>query len=366
MLAIQDGEFLALDEAHYERRDETVNLLPLPDSAPGSGGWTPGAAQSAATGLAQDGDAVAVIGDFDSGATATTLPITAKSGILQVSPGSSYIGLTDPSPVDEIGEPSRYYPSGARTFARLIPSDADEALAGTHFMRDLAIRSVFIVTDSSPYDGSFDSAIGALVGHDARAAGITVLGRDQIDSADTTTPAGYASLAAAIVASGAQAVYVAGVPDSGTVALWQALYASDPGLPLFAPSTLATGPFLDHLGPATVSTYFTSPILPLDQYPRRARAVYAAYRRARFAAPWSPYVLYGYEAMESILDTISYAGADPDRHDVLETYFHLGYRDRSVIGRYRIDARGDTSLTRFEGYSVEPSGSRRAMERLRG
>jgi branched-chain amino acid transport system substrate-binding protein len=373
MESIQDGEYLALHQKQHDGYDETVNLEPLPDDVAlqAGGGWTPNQAQAAATQVTNDADAIAYIGDFDSGATATTLPITNRASILQVSPASSYIGLTDPNTVDQIGEPGRYYPSNTRTFARLVPSDAPEAVAAVQFMRglmhDVATPSVYVLSDSSPYNGAFDSAIAPLVTADAQHAGIRLAGSAQIDSATTTTTAGYASVAAAIAASHAAAVYVAGVPDAGTVALWRELYSKLPGTALIAPSTLAIGPFLDQLRFAAASTFFTSPILPLDQYPRRARLVYDAYRHGFKNPPWSPYVLYGYEAMESILDTINIVGTHAsDRLRIIHTYFHLGYRDKSVIGRYRIDGRGDTSLTRFEGYRVSYSGARIPWYRLQG
>lgn len=356
MLSIQRGELLAIDQAHTHRRDLGVDLVELDDAPLDSPGWTPSYAQSEATVAAQDPAAIAYIGDYDSGATATTLPITNRSDILQVSPWSPYVGLTDPNPADAIGEPGRYYPSGVQTFARLVPSDVKEALATTSFMRSRGITSVFVLTDESPYNGPFDSAIAPIVSSDAAGAGITVSGSAQIDTAATTTPAGYLSVAAAIAASHASAVFVGAEPGPGAVALWQELYAKLPGVELFAPSTLAIGPFLDKLGPASAATYVTSPILQARQYPKPGQAVlrtlHREYRRYPYVA-----ALYGYEAMESVLAAINLAKHAHNRLDVIRTYFHLGTRDNSVIGRYFITRNGDSSLSRFDGYRVGEDGN---------
>ena len=75
------------------------------------------------------------IGDFDSAASATSLPITNAGDLLEVCPASPYVGLTDRSPCDDKGEPGSYYPAaGTRTFARLLPTDAQEASATVAFI----------------------------------------------------------------------------------------------------------------------------------------------------------------------------------------------------------------------------------------
>jgi ABC-type branched-subunit amino acid transport system substrate-binding protein len=150
-------------------------------------------------------------------------------------------------------------------------------------------------------------------------------------------------------------VFVASAADPGVEALWQELQAKLPGVKLFAPSTLATGPFLGSLGAAAAATYVTSPILPLNQYGAQAQRVLRSYRKEFRSAPTS-WSLYGYEAMESVLAAIKKAGKHAnDRRTVVSAYFHLGWRD-SVIGRYRITPSGDTSQARFVGYRAGADG----------
>jgi branched-chain amino acid transport system substrate-binding protein len=360
MESIQAGELLALEQAHRDDQDLNVDLLPLDDapSPVSSGGWSPSQAQASVDTVTRDRDAIAYIGDYDSGATATTLPSTNRAGILQVSPWSPYVGLTDLNPVDGIGQPGAYYPSGVRTFARLVPSDVKEAQATISFMQQLGVSSVYVLSDNSPYNGPFDSAIAPLVASDAVKVGITLAGQAQIDTAATTQPAGYASVAAAILASHASAVFVGAEPGPGAVALWQELYDELPvGVALFAPSTLAIGPFLDKLGAATADTYVTSPILPADQYPQSGQAILRLLKR-RYPRNYPyPEALYGYEAMKSILDAINVAGKKATKPlALIHTYFHLGTRDKSVIGRYYITRTGDSSLSKFAGYRVGEDG----------
>jgi branched-chain amino acid transport system substrate-binding protein len=367
MKSIYEGEQLALYSCRRRGRidlhcysneigSHTVTLQEASDGS--SSGWSPGDAEAAATNAVGSNGAIAMIGDFDSGATATSLPYTNSGDMLQVSPASPYIGLTDPSPYDDKGEPGSYYPAaGTQTFARLVPNDVQEARATVAYMRSVGVSSLFAITDTAPY-ASYDSVIATMVADDARRSGISVVGATEVNSSAPSLDTAWASLAQAIRTSGAQAVIVGAAPDAGIETLWEELFTQLPHVKLFAPSTLATNPFLNAIGNAAAATYVTSPILPLNLYGPQAQEVLRAYWTAWRIKPtaWS---LYGYEAMESVLAAISRAakhGHPGNRLAVVHAYFHLGYRE-SVLGGYTINAHGDTSRSRFVGYVVNPTAS---------
>jgi branched-chain amino acid transport system substrate-binding protein len=356
MQTFEYGEELAVLQHHNVVDRYLISPVYTGDASGSAGGWDATDTSTAATDATQNVDAVAYIGDFDSAATATSLPITNADDMLQVSPASPYIGLTDASVYDDKGEPGSYYPSNIQTFARLVPSDVQEAGATASFMHSVGVTSLYVLEDNDPGNTPFDSVVGAMTGADAAHAQITLAGTAQIDTAAHTAPTQYSSVARAIAATHADAVFVASAADPGVEALWQELYAKLPGVKLFAPSTLATNPFLESLGATAGATYVTSPILPLWQYGPQAQRVLRSYRKEFSLAPtqWS---LYGYEAMESVLAAIQRAGERAgSRLDVVKAYFHLGWRD-SVIGRYRIDAHGDTSQARFVGYRAGADGN---------
>lgn len=353
MQSIEDGELLALQEADY--RAHGYQIDPAFPNDGNTSGWDPADTAAQATNATQDGSAIAYIGDFDSGATATSLPITNGADLLQVSPASPYVGLTDPSVYDDKGEPGSYYPAGGtQTFARLVPSDLQEAKATVEFMRWLGVKRLFAVTDTAPY-ASYDNVIATMVENDARQAGITIAGSAPVNTASASPSGGYYSLAQAITASDADAVIVGAAPDAGAEALWQVLFDQLRNVKLFAPSTLATNPFLNSLGSAAAATYITSPILPLSQYGPQAQRQLRLYRRIYGTHP-TPWSLYGYEAMASVLKAIDRARNPANRLDVVRAYFHLGYRE-SVLGGYTIDAHGDTSRSRFVGYRVKATSA---------
>ena len=353
---IANGEALALYDADGHVGNLHVSLASLNDTAdPITGTSQTAQAGFSAHSASSDLSTVAYIGDLDSASTAISLPLNNENDILQISPGSSYIGFTDSNPFDFTGDPGYFYPNGVPTFARLVPSDLAEARAAVKYMRSLGVARLAVLSDNSypPYD----STIARLVASDAPAAGIAVVGHHYgIDTQTSTRPAGYAAIAAAVAATHADAVLLGGVPNAGAQALWSALHARLPKLKLFAPSTLATPAFLHGLGGAANATYVTSPILEPDQYPASGQRVFAEYRRLFPGAVPTAYVLYGYEAMADVLRTITRAGPQATRAQRVTAFFHLG-EIQGVIGDYRINANGDTSLDSFDGYRVSATGA---------
>src|SRR5438128_6296313 len=100
---------------------------------------------------AQDTSTIAYLGEYNSAATAVSLPLINAAGILQVSPGSPYGGLTSPLDAGQ-DEPERFYPTGQRTFGRLRPGDSVEAAAQVTLMKHLGVSSVYLLDDQDPFD----------------------------------------------------------------------------------------------------------------------------------------------------------------------------------------------------------------------
>jgi ABC-type branched-subunit amino acid transport system substrate-binding protein len=118
---IADGARLALADAGSEAGGIRVEADYLDGAAPGGRSDPVEVAQNART-ATEDASTIAYIGELDSQATRTSLPITNSAGILQVAPGSGAGDLVTEEPFnDEL--PERYQGANGRTFARLVPSD---------------------------------------------------------------------------------------------------------------------------------------------------------------------------------------------------------------------------------------------------
>jgi branched-chain amino acid transport system substrate-binding protein len=80
------------------------------------------------------------------------------------------------------------------------------------------------------------------------------------------------------------------------------------------------------------------------------RAFFERFRARTGRAPHA-YAIFGYEAMAVVLDAIDRAADPASRAAVVDAFFATRDRD-SPLGRYSIDAFGDTTLATCGGYRV--------------
>ncbi len=341
---IVNGEKLALWQAGAHVGPFSIGLVSLDDASIGSAHPQAGSIETAtnAKTAAQDPTAIAYLGDYDSSATAVSLPLINAAGILQVSPASPYVGLTY-AHAASADEPGRFYPTGQRTFGRIMPADPVQARAQVQAMRLLHVSRVYVLNDGDPYE----RPLSDLVAEDARRAHIAVVGDEVVPTQETSNQTtSFPAQLKRIVASGAQAISYAGGTGTGAVALWRQLHAAAQGLALLATEAAYRPSFTARIGSAGARTYITTPILPANRYPAPAQRVLAEYR-LRFGEAAQPYALYGYEAMSVVLAAIRAAGSDGnEREAVIKSFFAT--RDRnSVLGRYSIEPNGDTTLSTY-------------------
>lgn len=311
------GERQALADAHAHAGRLRVKLVSLNDSNPRTGEWEPGLTEANAKLAARDPTTIAYIGDYDSDATAVSLPILNSAGILQVSPGSPYVGLTSSLDAGQ-DEPERFYPSALRTFGRVDPGDPVQAAAQVALMRALSIHSVYLISDQDP----FDSPLAQLVSSAAAEAGIAVAGQDTLDIQPASTGStSFAAEVAKVEEARPQAVFLSALPTAGAANLLRQLHATLPALVLLGSTSLARGSFTTQLGPAAKSIMLGT--LPL---PPRA---------------------YGYESMSAVLASIRAAGRHGDeRSAVVRRFFAIRHR-RSALGTYSMQPSGEPTLSRY-------------------
>lgn len=335
---IVGGEKLALARAGGHVGQFKISYVSLDDANPANGQPSPGESSTAAKQAAQDTSAIAYLGDYDSAATAISLPIINEAGILQVSPASPYVGLTSSMDAGQ-DEPGRFYPTGKRNFGRLQPGDIVQAAAQARLMRTLGVGRVYVLDDQDP----FEEPLATLVASEAERAGIEVAAHD---SMAITVGASFSGEVEKIVASHAQAVFLAAGSELETATLWRRLHSADPSLLLLGSSAMAGEAFASRIGAAATRTYLTTPVLADDLYPALGRRVLEEYRRA-FGRQAGAYALYGYEAMSVVLEAIRRAGEDGNRRqDVIDSFMSTHGRN-SVIGRYSIEPDGETTLADY-------------------
>ncbi len=126
-----DASKLAISQAGGKAGDFGINFVAV-DEGTLAAPDPPLVAAKAAERAIRDAQVIAVVGAVRSDTAMTSLPLFNAAGILLVSPGAGYSGFTA---AVAPGEPERWYPSGRRTFARLIGDDREQARAMVEAVR---------------------------------------------------------------------------------------------------------------------------------------------------------------------------------------------------------------------------------------
>lgn len=337
---------LALRESGGQIGELTVGYVSLDSADPEEGRWTQERVLANARQAVRDPNAIAYLGDLDSAATALSLPLLNEAGVLQVSPSSTYLGLTQRG-TSRKGEPERFYPSGIRTFGRVIPADDVQAAAVVRYMRAEGARRVHMLHDRELYGSGLTAQVARLADRE----GIEIVADEGIDSREED----FTSEAENVAESGADAFFYGGSTDSSAARLYAAVAAAAPDALLFGADGVAETAFTRELPPAAQRRMrITSPALPQQMLPARAQEFRERFRAAFGEVP-EPYAVYAYEAMSVALDSIRRAGERGNqRPAVVEAFYATADRD-SVLGTYSIDRLGDTSLRAWAGRRVEDS-----------
>jgi len=193
--AMVQGIRLALEQAGGKAGNFTVNYQPLDDSTAQAGNWDPGQTAQDARKAAQDPKAVFYIGEFNSGASQISIPILNQAGIPQVSPANTYVGLTTNEPGSVKGEPDKYYPTGKRTYLRIVPRDTIQAAALLTVMKQDGCKKVALANDKDTYG----AGLAKLVELQAPKVGVTLTKDIGIDK----TASNYRAVAGQFKSDGA-------------------------------------------------------------------------------------------------------------------------------------------------------------------
>ncbi len=343
--SILNAEKLALKDAGGKAGNFKVGFSFVDDSAgsDGTAKWSPDVVANNARKAVEDVHTIAYIGELDSDASALSVPITNEAGFPQVSPGSTAVGLTKLVPGAEKGEPDKFYPSGKRNFARVVPPDDVEASAAAGWAKTLGAHSVFVLGDRSPEgDG-----LAELFRVAASKRGLNVAGEDRMDPRAQD----YSDLSSKIAQARPDAVFFGGSRDSNAAALWTSLHQAVPAARLIGTHDLLAPDFYSGLGAAERQTYLTSVAQDPRQLPAKGQRFVRDYRREFGTAP-DPFAAYGYASMSLVLDAIARAGGSGRSRDrIIREIFDTSNYD-SVVGRFSIDDNGDTTLKQLSGYRI--------------
>jgi branched-chain amino acid transport system substrate-binding protein len=326
----------------------TIQFKPLDDSTAQAGKWDPGQVTSNAHTAVNDKSTIGYLGEFNSGASAISIPILNRADVPQISPSNTAVGLTSNAAGANPGEPLKYYPTGKRTYARVVPKDDIQAAAQVTLQKTSGCKKVYILHDQEVYgQGLANNAKLA-----AAKQGLAVAGFQGYDP----KAANYRSLAQTVAGTGADCVFVSAIVDNNAVQLTKDVASALPKAKIFGPDGVEVSTYFDpkkggiplSLDPRVFMTVAT---LPPTEYPPAGQTFFKSYT-AKFGKP-EAYAIYGYEAMGLMLDAIKrgIGSGNADRAKVVSALFATKDR-QSVLGTYSIDPNGDTTLTDYGAYKI--------------
>jgi len=352
-IPLVNGMKLALSQAGGKAGQWTVNYQSLDDSTAAAGKWDPGQTAANARKVATDPKAVYYIGEFNSGASEVSIPLLNQAGLPQVSPANTYVGLTtDLHPASAPGEPQKYYPTGTRTYLRIVPIDSIQAASDLIAMKQAGCTKVAVANDKEAYG----SGLATLLGLEKGFYGVNIVSNTGIDP---TTP-NFRSYASTIQGQGADCFFFAGITANGAVQIVKDVNSALPKAKIFGGDGVCSDTWTSAAKggvPASIDPLMECTVATLDlaAYPG-GKDFLTAYKAKYGTANPDPYAIYGYEVMKLGLDTIAKLGAQGNsKSDVLKALFATTARN-SVLGTYGFDKNGDTTLKSYGLYKVGPNG----------
>jgi branched-chain amino acid transport system substrate-binding protein len=349
-----NGIKLALDQAGGKAGQFTVNYTSLNDATAQAGAWDPGQTAADARKAAADPNTVYYMGEFNSGASEVSIPILNNAGIPQVSPANTYVGLTTSAPGVTIpGEPNKYYPTGTRTYLRIVPTDSIQAASDLLAMKQAGCTKVAVANDKEAYG----AGLAALLDKEKGLYGVTITSNTGIDPKAPN----FRSYASTVKSEGADCFFFAGIVSNGAVQLAKDINAALPSAKIFGGDGVCTSSYTNAKEggvPASIAPNIECTVATQDltAYPG-GRDFLSAYKAKYGVSNPDPYAIYGYEVMKLGLDTIKSLGPKGnDKAAVLKALFAIKNRP-SVLGNYGFDKNGDTTLKSYGLYKVGSDGN---------
>lgn len=342
---IVNGIRLALDEANMKVGDMTIEFEDWDDASAKKGDWDPEVEAANADRAANDKDILFYLGTYNSGAAKISMPILNKAGLVMISPGNTYPGLTKPG-TGEPNEPAVYRPSGRVTYYRVVPADDIQGKVGAQFAKQQGMKSVYVLYDG----GLYGQGIANVFVNTAEDIGLKVLssGAKKIDPKAQE----YRSLMTKIKPLKPDLVYYGATTQTNAGQVAKDMVAVGLNAKLMVPDGCFENAFIEAAGAKNVNgrAYITFGGPPPSELKGKG-AEFVAHYRAKFHSEPEGYAVYGYVAGTVALDALAKAGKK-DREAVRAAMVGLGQTD-GPLGTWKFDANGDTSLTTMSVNTVK-------------
>jgi branched-chain amino acid transport system substrate-binding protein len=255
----------------------------------------------------------------------------------------TYVGLTRAGPGIDGRDPERNFPTGQRSFVRVVPADDVQGAAGAMFVKRQHARNVFVLNDCCTYGFGVAEAFRTA----AERLGLQVIGYQQWDP----YAGDYRALAELTRRAGADAVYLGGYLESNGLRLIEDLRAAlGPEVTLLGSDGFAApDQIVEGAGQAAEGFAWTFAGPPNNKLSPAGRE-FADRFEERFQSRPRTFSLHTAQAAKVLLDAI--ANSDGSRAEVTERVVQTRVED-GLLGDFEFDRYGDTTLNTIGVYEIE-------------
>jgi branched-chain amino acid transport system substrate-binding protein len=327
-----------LDQQNWKAGKFKIAFQPCNDASAQLAKWDPTKCSANAHAYAANSSLIGVIGTFNSGCAAIEIPVLNQApggGLQLLSPANTYGCLTEHCSATE---PSKYYPSGKRNYARVAPSDPNQGAVDAAFLKSKGVKSVYILNDKEAYGlGVARNFRGA-----ATAAGIKVLGFDAYDP----KAANYQALFTKIKATNPGSVFIGGLIDENSGQLINDkvnVLGDNSKVLLMLPDGFTTDAVFQRSQGGTPSAngaYLSVAGVGIDQYKGAAQTFINGFKSQLGGKPVDPYAILGAQAAQVLLKAIE--NSDGSRTSVIDNVFKT-HVTNGLIGDFSLNKNGDLS-----------------------
>jgi branched-chain amino acid transport system substrate-binding protein len=327
-----------LQQQNWKAGKYKIAFQPCNDASAQLAKWDPTKCSANAHAYVANSKLLAVLGTFNSGCAAIEIPVLNQApggGMLLLSAANTYGCLTEHCSATE---PSKYYPSGKRTYARVAPSDPNQGAVDAAFVKTKGVKSVFILNDKEAYGlGVARNFRGA-----AKAAGIKILG---FDAYDPKAP-NYQALFTRIKTTNPDAVFIGGLIDENSGQLINDkvnILGDNSKVLLMLPDGFTTDAVFQRSEggtPKANGAYFSVAGVGIDQYKGPALKFIDGFKSQLGGKAVDPYAILGAQSAVVLLDAI--AKSDGTRASVIDNVFKT-HITNGLIGSFSLNKNGDLS-----------------------
>jgi branched-chain amino acid transport system substrate-binding protein len=319
------------------------------DASAALGKWDPEVEKQNANNAVNDESIVAYLGTFNSGAAKLAMPILNLAGMVMISPGNTYPGLTHKvEGVTEADEPYVYFPNGVRNFVRLVATDDLQGPVIVNFMASQGVKTVYVLNDGEVYGKGVAEAVIL----STQKAGISVVGEEAYDPKAVNYLALMEKISNSNNGSAPDAIFFGGIVENNAGQLLKdkvSVLGDNQKVKFVGPDGIYTEGLIDTAGDAAEGAFATTPGLALADLGEAGQKFYADYTK-RFGETTEPYAIMGYETMSVALQAIENvcaANGDPTNRMAIRDAVFAIREFEGALGVWSFDNNGDITIPYF-------------------